>query len=305
MQDEGWDTLQESRAMLDDLSAIMSGPLDESRFPSVETTRWRICLLFYAHVVEMDAPYEVIANLLRTKIGLGFHPSPFAHLRRPKNKKNAGLPIWLRQFLEPSPIQKIRHIQDLSRRASLDAIGAAFNDFYFANIRNAVDHSNFALTTSEFRIVSGSNPHEGDFIYPGRTIPLERLSEIMSRAMAFYSAFFSLEKDAHQTLGQLRNRGFPFDLSAKGILELLADAEHLLNGFKIHWPNERESIFRRNSDGSCEMMNCMFMGDGGTIEFFLGERFRNHHPMTVWVPAGGSLRYTPLADGTPLSWPSS
>lgn len=69
MEDGGWDPHLESRALLEDLNSIFQLKLPVESFPDPGSTTWRIGLLFYSHIVEMDAPYEVLANLLRFRLG--------------------------------------------------------------------------------------------------------------------------------------------------------------------------------------------------------------------------------------------
>src|SRR3954452_23327868 len=71
MEDRGWDPYTESRALLDDLYELMQLDLPEGRFKSKELTSWRLGLIFYTHVIEMSAPYEVLVNLLRYRLRKG------------------------------------------------------------------------------------------------------------------------------------------------------------------------------------------------------------------------------------------
>jgi hypothetical protein len=72
MEDKGWDPYLESRAILEDLNAIFQTELPDAKFPDKNLTIWRMGLLMYSHIVEMDAPYEVITNLLRFRLGNGY-----------------------------------------------------------------------------------------------------------------------------------------------------------------------------------------------------------------------------------------
>ena len=56
MEDKGWDPHLESRATLENLNAILQMDLPEDNFPDQDWTKWRIGLLMYSHIVEMDAP---------------------------------------------------------------------------------------------------------------------------------------------------------------------------------------------------------------------------------------------------------
>jgi hypothetical protein len=76
MEDGGWDPYEESRALLHDLYGLMQLELPEEKFSNAELTTWRLGLLFYNHVVEMDAPYEVLTNLLRFRVREGLQPEP-------------------------------------------------------------------------------------------------------------------------------------------------------------------------------------------------------------------------------------
>ena len=69
MEDKGWDPYAESRAMLNDINGFFSVTLPTEQYSEHERTHWRLGLILYSHIVEMDAPYEVITNLLRFKLG--------------------------------------------------------------------------------------------------------------------------------------------------------------------------------------------------------------------------------------------
>ena len=71
-EDAGWGPYAESRSTLEDLNGLVKIKLPEDRFPDPNATGWRIGLLFYSHVVEMAAPYEVLTNLLSFRLGKGY-----------------------------------------------------------------------------------------------------------------------------------------------------------------------------------------------------------------------------------------
>jgi len=64
MEDKGWDPYLESRAVLEDLNALMQLNLPEEKFSDKGLTCWRLGLIFYNHIVEMDATYEVLTKTL-------------------------------------------------------------------------------------------------------------------------------------------------------------------------------------------------------------------------------------------------
>ena len=76
MEDKGWDPYAESRATLEDLNGFFKVEMPKKWFRKPDETHWRLGLLLYTHIVEMDAPYEVMLNLLRFRIGDGYSPNP-------------------------------------------------------------------------------------------------------------------------------------------------------------------------------------------------------------------------------------
>lgn len=307
MQSAGWDPLEESIQTLDDLIKLVQLDLEPGRFTDPLKTRWRLFLISYAHLVEMDAPYDVLANLLRVRLQLPSTYNPFREFiaPQPKSRKKQAKPRPLSTpALSLSPAQKISAIKQLATRAGCQAIGELFDDFYFSSLRNAIDHSDYVLHGSEFRIRNGVIPEEDNPHSLTPVISLDRLSRIIERAYGFYSALFSLEHNARAWFAGFKGQGLPSDLALKGLLEFLIDDQGLLCGFKMHWPNAHDSVYRRLPSG-CDAMN-IFNQPDGTVDFFVGEYFREHHPFSRLVPADGQPRYT-TAEGAsePLQWPSN
>ncbi len=89
MEDKGWDPYIESRGTLEDLNAILQSEHAETIFENKDFTTWRMGLLMYSHIVEMDAPYEVITNLLRFQLGKGYSPNPYYMFFNNKEKNSS------------------------------------------------------------------------------------------------------------------------------------------------------------------------------------------------------------------------
>ena len=115
-EEGGWDPYAESRATLEDLNGFFKINLPEDFFPNPEATHWRIGLLLYSHIAEMDAPYEVLTNLLRFRLGKDYSPNPYLEFLTPKEKKSIG-----KYGIVPS--RKIKIIQNLSDDAGLPGVG--------------------------------------------------------------------------------------------------------------------------------------------------------------------------------------
>ena len=197
MEDKGWDPYIESRGTLEDLNAILQSEHAESIFEDKDFTMWRMGLLMYSHIVEMDAPYEVITNLLRFQLGKGYSPNPYHMFFNNKEKK---------QFkrLGIYPKQKIKIIKQLSKEVG-NPIGEIFDEFYDGNLRNAISHSDYIITDDQFRVRNGTGA------VGAYSIELERLNEIITKAKLFISTFFGLDRSEERRVGkECRSRWSPY-----------------------------------------------------------------------------------------------
>ena len=230
MEDGGWDPYAESRATLEDLSSFFKINLPEDIFPDLNATHWRINLLIYSHVVEMDAPYEVLTNLLRFRLGKGYSPNPFLEFLTDKEKSS-----FEKHGIFTS--RKIQIIKRLSAEAGLPRIGTIFDDFYNNHLRNAVGHSDYILADDEFRCRGGTS------LRKAFRMSYSNLAEALTAAKAFITAFFQVELWARQAWGALKRKAVPYDLRYKGLMEVLVDAQDAMCGFRVHWPTEPVNDF--------------------------------------------------------------
>ena len=267
MEDSGWDPYGESRETLDDLSNFFEIDLPEHLFPNPNATHWRIGLLFYSHVVEMDAPHEVLTNLLRFRLGKGYDPNPFFEFLTQKEKESFRKHgIYNRRNIDIN--KKIDIIKKLSNEAGLPRVGEIFDDFYSNRLRNAVAHSDYILTSSDFRCrgnISGTSAFR---------IAYGKLDEMISAAKAFIAAFFQAELSTRHAWGLQKHTALPYDPHYKGLMEVLVDDQDVMCGFRVHWPNGSESTYQRTEDG-IDMSNCYFDSDGATIALMVG-RYATH-----------------------------
>ena len=188
MEDRGWDPHLESRAILEDINSLL-----QMKLPDDQLTTWRLGLLFYSHIVEMDAPYEVLTNLLRFRLGKGYSPNPYYTLLPEKERKRAGKSSL-------SPKRKIEILRALGTEAGIP-VAEMIDEFYDSKLRNAISHSDFVLTPEQFRCRGGPGA------FRAFSIPLERLNEVITKAKVFISTFFSLEAKARKHLGSKKASG--------------------------------------------------------------------------------------------------
>jgi hypothetical protein len=239
-------------------------------------------LLFYGHIIEMSAPYEVLANLLRFRLKKGYSPNPFHDFLTREDRKRG---IHTRK--------KIDIIKKLSAEAGL-RVGEIFDEFYSNALRNAIAHSDFIVSEDGVRCRRGN--WTGSF-----HLTFEQADDILTKAKVFIGTFFGLERDARQTWGKYAGRGMAYDPQLKGIMEILVDRERLMNGFKVHWPNGSDSIYRRTADG-IDMVNCSLAIKDKTLALFVGMYARNPGPFSLLVENGAEPNYTPLENGIVPTW---
>lgn len=180
--------------------------------------------------------------------------------------------------------QKIKIIKTLSAEAGV-AVGDIFDEFYDGKLRNA-----YILTDKEFRVRNGTGA------FRAYSIPLEKLNETITKAKLFVSTIFALDRLDREIWGVKRQKAIPYDPVYKGLIEILSDDEKLMCGFKVHWPNNSESIYRRTKDG-VDMLNCMLDMKNYRVEFMVGFYAREPDEFSPLVEKNGDPVYTPI-EGT-------
>jgi hypothetical protein len=286
MEDKGWDPYAESRNVLNDLNALMQLEFPAKVFKDGALTAWRLGLLFYSHIVEMSAPYEVLTNLLRFRLGKGYHPNPYYAFLTENGRKR----------YRPSglfPKQKIEIIQTLSKESGLE-FGGIFDEFYRNDFRNAIAHSDFIFTDIGFRCRNGYGNNAFELSY-------EQVDDLITRAKVFIGTFFGLEREARRLWGEKAGMGIAYDPIMKGVMEVLVDADNLMNGFKVHWPNGSESVYRRTENGIV-MDNCMLALDHNTLSLFVGLYAQRRSAFSPLAEEGTVPNYTPLENGETPIW---
>ncbi len=297
----GWDTLTESHRVLDDLYHLSAAELPIEYFPESENTRLRLSLLAYCHLVEMDAPYEILANLCRVKLGMPVSTNPFRSVKKRHSIRNAQKSTQEAKLLHPA--QKIESIKTLTKQAGLEGIGTAFDDFYRSGIRNAISHSDYIIYHDELRLRNQTVPTDDGTKSRTSVVSLPRLNELINYARAFHLAFIRIEKGARLAVGKNGGKAYIYDEQYKGLLEVVADANGFLCGAAIHWPNNTESSYFRTDIGS-RSMNIIPM-DGG-LETFVGQKHSPHDAFSPLLAPGEEPHYSPLSGSDEvLKWPEA
>jgi len=169
-----------------------------------------------------------------------------------------------------------------------------FDEFYSNDFRNAIAHSDFIFTDNGFRC-RGENG--GDAL----ELTFEQVDDLLTKAKVFIGTFFGLERDARRTWGQHAGKGVAYDPVLKGIMEVLVDGDGLMNGFKVHWPNGSDSMYRRTADG-IDMVNCSLAITHKTLSLYVGTYARKRSTFSPLVEDGAAPVYTLLENGQVPAW---
>jgi hypothetical protein len=292
MKDTGWDSYVESTELLEDLTQLMGLDLPEDRFPKPANTQARLAVIAYSHMIEMSASYELLANLLRLRLGMKYSVEPLAHLNK---LRDTNVNDMKRKKVVPaSPIAKINEIDEMSKNAGIPEVGAALRGIYNNTIRNAVYHSDYAIHDDSLRLLSGFHYSKKE----GCNTPLitfDELAEVTSEAFAFHSALLALWKRQRKLFIDFRGKILPYDEHYKGVIEYTFEGDSL-DGFRVYWPNETVGVCAHNADGQSVAQNIQFEPDG-SINFFVGLLASRPGSFSPCVESGSEPVYA-LVPGT-------
>jgi hypothetical protein len=291
MADAGWDSYIESQALLQDITNLMTLELPVEKFPSPSHTHARLALIAYSHMIEMDAPYDLLANALRLRLGMKYSVEPLAHLNKLRDTRING--VKTKRVVRASPIAKISEIDAMSQQAGLPEVGAALKGIYNNTIRNAVFHSDYVVHDNSMRLLSGSHYSKKEGVNTP-LITFDELGEVTSEAFAFHSALLALWKRQRKLFIDFRGKILPYDDRYKGVIEYTFEDDSL-NGFRVYWPNETVGICSRNANGTSIAQNIQFEPDG-SINFFVGILASRPGSFSPCVEAGSEPIYSVIPE---------
>lgn len=245
LSDGNWDPFEESRAGFDDYNWA----LEKVSAERGQTAARRVGLLMYCQAVEMTAPHEILANLLRCAAGETYVIDPFSDLARSKT----GV---LFSRVPPSAKQKFRRIGELASAVGQEGLFASIQKVFDDRVRNAFSHSDYVLTDDFFRFFAGGLAQQVD---------VETLDTLIAGCFDFYGVFMGLHREWLRSLGQAKRfHKWP----NYEVLELLVSDEDGLYGFHVHFSNGSRATCSRRKRGT-EATNVTFSADGG-IDFMVG-----------------------------------
>ncbi|HYD51664.1 MAG TPA: hypothetical protein VEA99_03510 [Gemmatimonadaceae bacterium] len=246
MSDANWDPFEESREAFDDYNWMLSSVGAARGARAARRTR----LLMYCQAVEMSAPQEILANLLRCAAKRSYTVDPFIDLGRRKKKDP-----WA--WIPPSASMKFRHLKELSEAAKIESLSDAIDTVFDERVRNAFSHSDYVITDEQFRFSEGRLVQQ---------IPVEQLDRLVDEGFAFYGAFLMLHREWLRQAARMKKfHQWP----NYEVLELLSSADEGVYGFHVHFSNGTRATYTRRKEG-IEAINLVFQQDGG-IGFQVGD----------------------------------
>jgi hypothetical protein len=174
VQDEGWDPLQETIYLYEDLTGLLAAPLKPD-------TRARLALLLYCHLTEAEAIYRVIYNMLRITQGNRYSAFPFEPLvRKFKNGDR----------IEPTVRKIVSEIDNYSQEIGFNEIGNLAKYCVNHELRNAFYHSDYNLHNGEFRSKGSWFVHADNV--RSQVLSNEELTTIINAGIGFFQSFMTV-----------------------------------------------------------------------------------------------------------------
>lgn len=240
---ENWDVFEEASNAFEDYNWL----LEKANTEKSLTCARRMSLLMYCQAIEMTAPHEILANLIRCINDNPYVFNPFAHLERRLRE----IP---REWIPPSAKKKFEEIRKMALQAKQDGLVEVIDSFFDDNIRNVFSHSDYILTDEYFRSTEGGRVGE---------ILVDELDKKVQNCFGFYSAFFYLHKNflLHLARGKKYHK-----LPQYEVLEILSSCEDSVYGFSIHFSNGSKATFIRRKSGT-KAINLGFNRDGSLYSF--------------------------------------
>ncbi len=239
-----WDPTYEIYDFFKDFNKLLA---EETQTNPKGKRTYRIGLLMYCHAVEMSLPWQFLANTLRIINNEPYTIDPFMGLGR-KIKKTLF-------FIPPSTKTKIKKVKNLAEAVEEKSLIKYIDEFFHDGVRNSFYHSDYCLTTKEYR-----HSHNGI----ATKIPIEKVDALIVNCFAFYEAFFH----AHLLIkATCKNIKAYHKWPNYEVFEILKN-ETEAYGFKVHFSNGSVAKFTREPE-KVEAINLQFEKDG-SINYFAG-----------------------------------
>ncbi|SCW75449.1 hypothetical protein SAMN04487970_104057 [Paenibacillus tianmuensis] len=239
----------------DPFSEILDAFEDYNKFLDFSDTLegkapFRVGLLMYCQAIEITAIHELFANLIRCCSGQDFVIKPFIESQKQKKRE----PLY---YIPPSANTKVKILKELALKSNDLKFQEIFDSFYNDQIRNSFVHSDYCITSDEYRWTEGGPPS---------SVSLEYINELITRTFAFFEVLLQAWKS---WLIWFNNHPKYIRLPQYEVFELLTNETDGLYGFAMHFSNGQRAYFERYSE-VVDSRNLTLNKDG-SINFFVGD----------------------------------
>jgi hypothetical protein len=208
-EDFGWQPINETYALAQDVLGLLNGPLHDH-------AKARMALFLYCHIIEANFIYHCVYNMFLTIEGLE-PPKVFSFLDKYKN----GVP--------PSVSAKLSEIKARATDHGFQALNSIFDEIIRPDIRNAFFHSDYILFDDELRL-----KHRG---WPA-SMPLPDVFALVQKTVEFFEKFMVLRNEGLRSFPRgyvITGRKSPRGHNLADV-NVLVDEGGLANGFSVDRP---------------------------------------------------------------------
>jgi hypothetical protein len=175
MEDEGWDPLEETQRLYDDIGSLMQAPLHDF-------ARIRLGLLLYSHLTEVDAIYMILANMIEITAGERCVMNPFHDLYRTRGAFADRVPPSARAVME--------RLKERATERGFSELVELLDSFFNDAVRNAFFHSDYILHGDEFRSREARFIDENNVRTSALKLPL--ILDLINRSTSFFHDFMTV-----------------------------------------------------------------------------------------------------------------
>lgn len=236
-----WNPTEESFQFIEDF--------DHARIEAIKTNnhkrKYRIDLMIYCHLVEMNFAHNILMNTLRVINGEHYVIKPFAYSKlKPLSSR------W-----------KFDEIKKKAKEINEKTLTDYIDEFYSDDIRNAFYHSDYCIADKGFRY---ERRVDKKMAYD-EEISLDEINKLIKNCFDFYVALFNVHKWTKEWWAKQKKF---HKCPGYEVLELLIK-DNMLYGFNMHFSNDSKATFTREPE-NVKAMNISFNKDG-SVNFFVGD----------------------------------
>jgi hypothetical protein len=261
-EDMDWEFYEDSRMAFEEGEGLENIQVNDKDRKSVSRGE----LTLYCHRLEMTAPHEMLANILRAVLHKDYLVKPFGCLGRP----TSGLAF---SWVGPTALDRFAELKRQAMEAGEIQLSNCIDQFFDESLRSAISSSAYELDGEYFK-----------WIEKGTAKQKSRASvdETVFNCLAFYTAFLVNHNHFKIMFHDIpRFHKWP----SYQVLEILSNEKTGLFGFNIHFPNGTRARFTHSEEGV--VSENIFHDPDGSIQFNPG--FADGHE-EKWQVNGEEVR---------------